>query len=492
MIKVLCVDDEPMVHEVLRTKVPWDAYNMSIVGSAASGKEALDYIERHEVDVVFTDIRMPQMDGNALIAHLSKSNPEIKLVVLSSYSEFSSVKKAFVDGAMDYILKEDIGSAAMLEVLQKLKNEAFERGAGSIEEAVKETIASSTALKSFRLYVLAYIKLHDKRQIASVQAELAGCGEARAYPSFPWQHGIVVLHGLADPHDTSPIQLLAQMAASAVPSFTGEWEIGISRPGTLTECRLLFQQAHQAIRRKYYEPDETLFVYEEESCPAEQLRTDEIKKELRTSFKYYRIGQIHEIMEDVLRFMDNHRLDKLKVVNELTDIYVYMVSLLLDYGLVPKQVVQQHSAVYDQLVGKRTFAEIRDWVYANLEEIDRNCQHEKNNNTIQLVMNYIGHHYEEDLSLGKLARRFGMSESYLSRSFSKEAGLKFTEYVNLIRIENAKKYLLHTDARIAEVSSKVGYANVEHFSRVFKQMAGVSPSVYQDKSDQISNMKYHS
>ena len=78
-------------------------------------------------------------------------------------------------------------------------------------------------------------------------------------------------------------------------------------------------------------------------------------------------------------------------------------------------------------------------------------------------------------SLEEASARAGVSKNHLSFEFSRETGETFTEYLSRTRVEEAKRLLATTPMRVYEVGERVGYPNVEHFSRVFKKLAGVSP-----------------
>jgi len=84
-------------------------------------------------------------------------------------------------------------------------------------------------------------------------------------------------------------------------------------------------------------------------------------------------------------------------------------------------------------------------------------------------------HADPDFSLEEAAQRAGVSKNHLSFEFSRETGETFTEYLSRTRVEEAKHLLATTDLRVYEVGERVGYPNVEHFSRLFKKRVGVSP-----------------
>jgi two-component system, response regulator YesN len=82
---------------------------------------------------------------------------------------------------------------------------------------------------------------------------------------------------------------------------------------------------------------------------------------------------------------------------------------------------------------------------------------------------------DPEFSLEAASERAGVSKNHLSFEFSRETGETFIEYVARVRIDEAKRLLATTSLLVYEVGERVGYPSVEHFSRVFKKVAGVSP-----------------
>jgi len=92
---------------------------------------------------------------------------------------------------------------------------------------------------------------------------------------------------------------------------------------------------------------------------------------------------------------------------------------------------------------------------------------------------YILKHFQEpDLQLHAISEHLGVTPNHLSSLFSRETGKSFREYLALVRVEAAKRLLDGSSLRIREVGEKVGYLNIEHFSRVFKKLTGVPPHLF--------------
>ncbi|WP_214628485.1 AraC family transcriptional regulator [Paenibacillus agaridevorans] len=97
---------------------------------------------------------------------------------------------------------------------------------------------------------------------------------------------------------------------------------------------------------------------------------------------------------------------------------------------------------------------------------------------ISEIVRHINTHYMEELSLHVLADKFYISPYYLSRSFKEATGFVFVEYVNSVRVKEAKKLLEHSSMKVNQIARKVGFGSVTHFGRVFKMVTGQVPLYY--------------
>lgn len=103
---------------------------------------------------------------------------------------------------------------------------------------------------------------------------------------------------------------------------------------------------------------------------------------------------------------------------------------------------------------------------------------EPKNHLVELAKEYILEHYYENLMLGDVAQRVGVTAGYLSTLFQKELGKGFVDYLNEVRIDRACTYLQQNYLKTYEVAYKVGFKDDKYFSKVFKKTMGISPSEY--------------
>lgn len=97
MYNLLLVDDEPLIKVAFQSAVEWGKNGFLLAATASNGQEALHIVEAQHIDAVITDLKMPGMDGLALIHELKKRSFTGPILVLSNYSDFDSVRTALTD-----------------------------------------------------------------------------------------------------------------------------------------------------------------------------------------------------------------------------------------------------------------------------------------------------------------------------------------------------------------------------------------------------------
>lgn len=106
MIKVMIVDDEPYIRQGIQILINWAEYGFEICGEASNGKEAIELMNDRKVDLIITDIKMPEMSGIELIEYtMEHISDKVRFILLSGYYEFEYAKKAIKYDVADYILK---------------------------------------------------------------------------------------------------------------------------------------------------------------------------------------------------------------------------------------------------------------------------------------------------------------------------------------------------------------------------------------------------
>lgn len=107
MIKVLLVDDHRLIRDGIRFYLEKEGHDITIVGEANDGKQALIFLEKNpdKVDIMLTDISMPEMNGVELATEVNKNFPSVKIIALTMIKDSQYVKQMLQAGASGYLLK---------------------------------------------------------------------------------------------------------------------------------------------------------------------------------------------------------------------------------------------------------------------------------------------------------------------------------------------------------------------------------------------------
>ncbi len=101
-VTILVVDDEPVMRSLLNKILTRDGYMVLV---AVGGHEALDILGRQRVDIVVSDLKMPEMDGLELLRMVKEKYPQIAIIMMTAYGDTYTVKDALLLGADEYITK---------------------------------------------------------------------------------------------------------------------------------------------------------------------------------------------------------------------------------------------------------------------------------------------------------------------------------------------------------------------------------------------------
>ena len=136
---------------------------------------------------------------------------------------------------------------------------------------------------------------------------------------------------------------------------------------------------------------------------------------------------------------------------------------------------------FDVLCGGYSCEELATRFVDLTTQMLENCRQfvqNRENNVIRQAKNFVVQHYAESISLAQVAKHVCLSTSYFSTLFKTETGVGFVEYLQHIRIEQAKKLLKTSKMRIADIAEKVGYRDIKFFNKIFVKETTVTPSEY--------------
>lgn len=465
MKKVLVVEDEKLIRQGIAAMIKRSGIPVEEVIECNNGLSAMDVLSKEQIDVVFTDIRMPKMNGIELVQAMQELDNPPLAVAISGYDDFSYAVEMMRHGVREYILKP-VERDKLKSILEKLDNEINHR----IEDKEKLDALDNQLLK----YMLR--DKDSKEEDTLLLAQTLNREVGNEY---------VVVVANADASALSGITLKGVqggnvyiVAPDEISSVAGFKYIGISDVySNVTDLKRAYTQAF--IRRgEAFLQNMNVVDYDLPAIPSELLKTaaklteensisarvqlmgvdrpKELKKEWDSFFIAATRGQIppKEFIAAINQF-----------VGELCATYKVTVADKLVNPLAT-------DCLSNYREGFMSFVLDMQSKLSSAEDVDQTTA------KINEAIAYINENYAKDLNMAVVSNHISMNYSLFSAEFKNNTGTNFVTYVKDLRMKEAKKLLSETDMKVNEISVKVGYDNEKHFMKSFKAYVGVSPSEY--------------
>ncbi|MGL5647944.1 MAG: response regulator [Clostridium sp.] len=501
MKNVMLVDDEKLIRDGLKVLIDFESLNLCVKEEASNGLEALEKVKNNNIDIIITDINMPNMTGLEFIRELREINKDIKIVILSGYDDFSYAKKAICYGVSDYLLKP-INEEELEEVLKNIvieieksekkkvshinKNrEILELLRGDIKniDELKESLDIDLNGKS---YIVASITLSKGGKIISnvdlnkifknnniEKYEIAYVLERRFLVVKEWDKDVKT-------------QEVLEHAYKLKELCNKEYEldafIGIgSVVSSIEDISKSYKEAIDINKYMLTEGTNICLCKENLRCLDSTIKTFELD--------FQRINK--KIIEKNFEESKEH-IEKMFRRNDLTpkDIYDFSIGILFMLYKISEEFKiegkgynkESLSSTMVELCTESTTESIEKFLISEIENVISNMYvgTTKYSPVVQQIVTYVNEKYYEELSLKVLSSKYNINSSYLGQLFIKEVGMSFSDYLNGVKNAKAKEFLLETNMRINDIAKKVGFIDTSYFYRKFKKYYGVSPSVLRE------------
>ena len=487
-IKVLLVDDEVMIKEVLKEKIDWVRFDMEISKTAGSGAEALAYLEHAQVDLVITDIKMPHMDGNELIEKVRARNRDVRFLVFSAYTDYDIVRKSFKLGIYDYLQKSDIGTQTMNDILMRLRNEIINKNHLA---AVSAANIDRPAQLPHGFYTVICFNFRSKFIDGEVLEILQFMNSGRIRPyvtgNSPDSLTLLIAHSQASCRgaDLEKRELIGHLRDCFCDRT--DLYIGVSSTRSGTQVEYLEAEAARAAADDYYAPDGLTVVCYEETLRAvddPKLNMEYWRSKIREQLTALNIEAALNRMIDMMSFLDRVRPDAGTCREMVFNVYYFCISFMIDNRILDltDNFETDHATINNIVSQINKFSKLHKWIEENLDLLKYRFLLRYKSNIVDIIKVYISLNLAEDLSLNQIADYYGINNSYISHLFKQKEGISLKHYVNRMRLERARDFLANTSMKIKDVCDLVGYNNIEHFSRSFKDAYGTSPLIYREKT----------
>ncbi|WJM11196.1 response regulator [Paenibacillus sp. PK1-4R] len=442
-MRLLIVDDGHYVVEYMKHLLDWNTFGIDQIETMTNSIEARDMLTQNHIDILITDIRMPEVSGIDLLQHIHQHNLPTKVIILSGYSEFEYAQQGIRLGALDYLLKP-VDKADVEKAMSKaINNITKTRPAQSIAWENFDGLAFLLSLlghnETLSKEYEAYTKFLEKRRFCCFLLE-----------GFTQEHEDVIKHAVGDKLDrlvwNAGTRLLGLVPEEVAGELTIKLEHSVvSPPFSLTDRNVTRQMFYRFFLNEDVHSEDFIGIFNHSPSYGDWESAGNIIK------KYNQI-----------------RLQKQKVIFLMETIrYVYLTDK-------DRDTYETVNWMFNQL---RHPDELSSTLMDRVSRI-RNNKQMSIQTIVDKVQTYIEEHLSHGLSLDELGKVAHLHPVYFSKLFKQETGENVSNYISRKRLEKASQLLQDSELRVADIAQMVGYRKNQYFIQLFKVEYGVTPYQY--------------
>ncbi|MCD9023148.1 response regulator [Cohnella silvisoli] len=520
-MNILIVDDEPIfIKKVRRIITEFDAETgeTTEVAEAYSGQEALKIIAKSKPDLLFTDIKMSNMNGIELSLSLQKDFPEIPIVIISGYPSFDYARAAIRANVLEYLLKPidpELVKAVIHRVYPRLLEAKYAEEKQLLQRAIEfddqweeKRVDGNDAIRRYRAYYVVAIQnlevMNDRERLFYRQTDIAHeaymtelnrhIGENGSAWIFDYrdQRSYMIIVGLKDEDE----EAIEGVVDSIVRYFSFRdfpvsvvYTSGLHKISNIKETIPLLADVLKdrivlgvpsRIRLKpgeAYSRIAYMQLGEQEEMKMSSLLQKEdtaaMKKQFFLTFQMWKaerlpVVEVEQNMKRLYGWVEKHaRFANSKAA-----------------GIAEKRIEE----ILQTAVSFEEAAEfLWELLLERLEPQAGSRAFEPPAPLFKQIDYYLKTNLNRPIGLNHLSEHFKVSRTYLCNLFRKQAGASFLDYFNTLRMDKAKELIRERpELMFKEIAERIGFWDHHYFSRVFKTFTGLTPSEFR-QAESISD-----
>lgn len=499
MIKILIVDDEPLVRMGMRSIIAWEEHGYTIVGEAGNGVQGLEKIWECEPDIVLIDIMMPQMDGLTVIKEAKKRGFLGKFIILSCVSEIEYLQKAIRVGVSSYVLKSSVNPQEILETVEEVSEGLIE--SKDVSRGFKNSFGDDTEHFAFR----EFLNLNLKRVIVNAEE----ISEKMHLFGFPKDRNAYLLVSSIQESGRDSRKLMYQMKPVGASMLEEHWGTCLV---SFEDYLILFFAAYsrkeaeelsfrlKASAKQYFDIHLTTRIqridtqkwdiaeqYEVAKKELEEVffenRETSVNKELIPATEYASYAKLSAALE-----MIKNMLLKSRAVTETEAKKVYAGAV--EYVLLNFELGRIED-ILEELSGKDTILDYFDCLHS-FEQVHKETLRilekcydmagqkgytEYEDELTDAMIRFIHSHCNSKISTRDVAEHVHFSVDYTCKYFKKNTQTNLTDYILKLKVHRSRKELMEGKS-IAEIADIYGFSSDGHYLKVFKKYEGITPGAF--------------
>ncbi len=507
MIKILIVDDEVPIREWLAYSISKKCIDYEIVGLAQNGREAIELINEKKPDLIFTDIKMPVMDGIEVLNYIKSNDYKCYIVVLTSYADFEFARQALKHNADEYILKTEIDDRSIKEIIERYKTKMTQRDNGNrielnffkhtfANEILKKNITDKKVIASY--FNKAQIEIDDSFIIAiavDINEIESNDKISRFYEMdtgkfitkkciiFYNSDTVLILANLAKiTSQFLQIQTIHQLANKISRYF--DRYVSVSSLGADYEqiCKIT-KECIEGLKLKFYDNNHRIVFCD--GTKNQQLQIQEIiasKEYLLSLIEHQKFEKSIEVFQQLSNNVKQYEIADIDFIKKL------LLQIINQYAItysfcIPKNIINFMQEMEMKVEGIKNYDKLILFCKLKINEIanQNNKDDGKYSKYIKETIKYTNDNYKSIQKIHDITDVLNINTEYFCRLFKSEVGKTYINYLTDIKMMKSIELLKNTNMKINEISEVVGYNNFSYFSKTFKKKFKISPLRYRNE-----------
>ena len=527
MFNILIVDDELLVRTHIKLLLQTVSDEFVVCGEATDGISALKQIPLLHPQIIFSDMKMPDMNGLELCQAVHEQYPEIRFIALSNYDDYTYVRGALKNGAIDYILKHKLNEHYLSSLLKELKKSLDTQ----IHTKAFPDNTISVLREKFILDLLGHVFLSEKDidtniKMLGISLELTNVVpiilSVDDYAKMEYETSLNQLNILnfsicnigneiLSHYKTGIMAHIERETYCILSSFS--YEVSQARINDTINSILhqlssnyknflnistsfcvgdmsrhiidishSYAKALDTMQLKFYSGKQSVLHsgYTDNTSKRLSGLDYSIEKNLLSLVSRADYEEINTIVKNLFIQMIEQKENRSNVQMICTDLLSIITRVSKKNNLDLNEVMEQKVSPDQIFTQLNTLMELCDWFLDCFQSIcvQIRLQLPGDSNYVKSAIAYMNRDYSEPISLQSIAEAIGISIGYLSTIFKKETGQGFADYLNALRISSALHMLELGETDLHKIASECVFQDYAYFFKVFKKRTGTTPKTY--------------
>ena len=521
-MNLLIVDDQPSVLDGLTKGIHFEELGINSVDTAGSVGDALSVLENKPIQIMMTDVEMPERNGLELNSIVREKYPDILRIILTSHARFSYVQTSLRLGCFDYIVQpapfEDIEAVLKRavdavhvhfnnrriwqygslfkdhesEFLNSIILRLYANDPSEIEECIRllnesgHSVTMQSAVRLVFVDVFAYTRSEpgrpSQRQIAAAISDALQKNQflsnldALLFLNPHRQFSLLLIGGEVS-EKTVGIEQFRQDLCASLPTWPLACYYGDGAP--FASIQLMLKVSEQYIQNNV--ADEPVLEHITSAASLRQLSTALPDYQNQWSKLLY-AGQKSLLKKEIYFCLDKKIASMPNKFQSLCDIHQQLIQMFFKYfydnGIDINSLFTDSFTYRDCMDSFSCIEEVKRTLDFLLDAMNASSETAQGLDYVEKAKKYILGNYSQQISVKDVADYVHLNPEYFTKMFKKQTGQNIKNYIIDCKLTIAKELLTTSNLPVSMVALEVGYNNFSHFTQIFKKAENMTPSEY--------------